>query len=171
MRPLFAEHRRWHRRLIPALAALAGLAIGLSACGSSSSKAADPPQASSSAVTQSSPSSTAAASSASSSSASSEPASGSPSADDCNGAVARVTAAVAAFSEVTKVTMVAACGQASIETNLPAGVLGSASADTGIKICKAAATTAYQGDLSSITVDSVDGHELAIGLKGADCLP
>jgi hypothetical protein len=169
MRPVFAERLPLPRRLIPAAAALAGLAIGLSACGSSSSKAADPPRTSSSASTQGSSSSS--ASSGSETSESSSPVSGSASSDDCNGALARVTAAVAAFSEVTKVTMVAACGQASIETNLPAGVLGSASADTGIKICKAAATTAYQGDLSSITVDSVDGHELAIGLKGADCLP
>ena len=67
--------------------------------------------------------------------------------------------------------MVAACGEVSIATGLPPGVLGSPSAATGLKICDAAAKVAYQGDVNSVTVVSTDGHELAIGLKNADCIP
>ena len=78
---------------------------------------------------------------------------------------------MAGFPDVVKVTSVAACGEVSVATRLPAGVLGSASAATGIKICEAAAKVAYQGSVSSVTVQSTDGHELAIGLKGADCIP
>jgi hypothetical protein len=69
------------------------------------------------------------------------------------------------------VTLDGACGQISIATGLPAGVLGSPSAATGIKICDAAAQVAYQGKVNSVTVVSTDGHELAIGLKKADCIP
>lgn len=85
--------------------------------------------------------------------------------------MSRVTAAVAKFSQITKVHTVAACGQVSIETSLPPGVLGSASASKGVEICTAAAKVAYRGDVSSVTVNSADGHELAIGLKSADCIP
>jgi hypothetical protein len=139
------------------VAVLAVLVIALSACGASSE--ADAPPA------------TAPASAAASDPSASSPSVAASSADDCDGATARVTAAVASFAEVTKVTMIAACSEASIETSLPAGALGSASADTGVKICQAAAMTAYSGDVNSITVDSIDGHELAIGLKNADCIP
>ena len=102
---------------------------------------------------------------------SASPSAGAAGGDDCGGAVSRVTAAVAKYPEVTKVTTVAACGEVSIATNLPAGVLGSASANKGVSICTAAAKVAYQGGVSSVTVNSADGHELAIGLQSADCIP
>jgi hypothetical protein len=91
--------------------------------------------------------------------------------DDCGGAVARVTTAVAGFPEVTKVQTIAACHEIDIDTNLPSGVLGSPSATTGAAICNAAAQVAYQGDISSITVTADDGHEIAQGLKTASCIP
>jgi hypothetical protein len=91
--------------------------------------------------------------------------------DDCGGAVARVTTAVASFAAVTKVHTIAACHEVDIVTNLPGGVLGSPSATTGAAICDAAAKVAYQGDVSSITVTAVDGHEIAAGLKDMSCIP
>jgi hypothetical protein len=91
--------------------------------------------------------------------------------DDCDGAVARVTTAVASFAAVTKVHTIAACHEVDIVTTLPSGVLGSPSATTGAAICEAAAKVAYQGDVSSITVTAVDGHEIAAGLKAMSCIP
>ena len=96
---------------------------------------------------------------------------GSSTGGECGGAVARVTRAVASFPRVSKITMIAACGEVSIETTMPPGVLGSASTDTGIKICKAAATVAYQATVNSVTVTATDGSELSIGVKGQDCAP
>ena len=105
------------------------------------------------------------------STASTSATSGSSTGDECGGAVARVTPAVASFPQVSKITMIAACGEVSIETTMPPGVLGSASTDTGIKICEAAAAVAYQATVKSVTVSATDGSELSIGLKGQDCIP
>jgi hypothetical protein len=93
------------------------------------------------------------------------------SADECGGAADRVKTAVAGFTEVTKVHMIAACHEVDIRTNLSSGVLGSPSATKGTDICEAAAKAAYQDDVSSITVTAADGHEIAAGLKSADCIP
>jgi hypothetical protein len=91
--------------------------------------------------------------------------------EDCSGTTDRIGKAVLGFPQISKIMMIAACGEASIQTSLPAGVLGSASATTGVEICHAAATVAYQGKVTSVTVVATDGSELAIGLKGADCIP
>ena len=39
-----------------------------------------------------------------------------------------------------------------------------------VAICEAAALIAYAGDMSSVTVTGVDDVELAISIKGQDCL-
>lgn len=91
--------------------------------------------------------------------------------DDCGGAVGRIRKAVTGYPQVSGIVMIAACGEVSVQTVLPPGVLGSSSATTGIKICTAAATVAYQGKVGSVTVVAEDGSELAIGLKGSDCIP
>ncbi len=145
--------------VIALIASLGAVVIALAACGSSS-------------TSSKTTTSAAGASSAGSSAASSAPASAaSSSGDDCGGAVARVTTAVASFPQVTKVQTIAACHEVDIQTNLPSGVLGSPSATTGAQICEAAATVAYQGDVSSITVSATDGHEIAAGLKSSPCIP
>lgn len=151
-------------RLRGAALATMGLAALLSGCGIGS-KAAQP--ASSSAASSVGSVSTAGSGDATSDSPSTAAAGG----DDCGGAVSRVTAAVTKYPEITRVDTVAACGEVSIETKLPDGALGSDSANKGVDICVAAAKVAYKGDVSSVTVNAADGHELAIGLKSSDCIP
>jgi hypothetical protein len=90
---------------------------------------------------------------------------------DCGGAVQRVKAAVSSFKEVVGVQMIADCTEVDIVTSLAPGVLGSPSAETAVKICRAAAAVAYQGDVSSVTLDASDKSEAAIGIKGQDCIP
>ena len=162
--PAAVRRDRFPSPAMLAIGLVASVVIGLSACssGSSGGPSAAP-------TTLSTSTSTASASTAAPSVAvlSAAPIS----ADDCGGAVGRVGKAVASFPQVTKVEMIAACGTASIETDLPPGVLGSASATEGVKICSAAAGVAYQGQVGSVTVDAKDGSELAIGLKGSDCIP
>jgi hypothetical protein len=167
MRQAAAEYRLMFRAAAVAVAALTVLLVG---CGSSTSNAGSATSSAASS-TASAAASSGGASSSAVSAGSSTASSTTPAGADCGGAVARITAAVSSFTEVTKVQMVAACGQASIETSLPPGVLGSASAATGLKICNAAAAVAYQGDVTSVSVDSADGHELATGLKTAPCIP
>jgi hypothetical protein len=147
-------------------AAACALALCAAACGSSGNAPAATADPVSSAV-----SSSPAGSSTGAGPSSSVAPSASASDDDCGGAVARVTAAVAGYPEVTKVQTIAACHEVDIQTNLASGVLGSPNATKGTAICEAAAKVAYQGDVSGITVSDVDGHELAAGLKTADCIP
>ena len=153
---------RFAQRGRTSLVALGVVAVALTGCGSSSKS---PAASTSSAISASSGGGSTTASNSLS-------ATGSASAtDDCGGVVARVKTAVASFTQVTKVDTIAACHEVDIQTNLPSGVLGSPSATTGAQICDAAATVAYQGDVSSITVTATDGHEIAAGLKSAPCIP
>jgi hypothetical protein len=134
-----------------ALFTLGALVVALAGCGSGSGSSTVP----TSRATTTAPSASTSASSG----------------EDCGGVVGQVKTAVAAYPEITKVQTIAGCTEVDIDTNLPSGVLGSPSATRGSEICEAAAKVAYQGDVSSITVTATDGHEIAAGLKSADCLP
>jgi hypothetical protein len=156
----------------PAFAAAVVTVTVLSGCSSSRSKSTAPAV---SAVASPATTATAAAVSSGSTSASSSVASPVSSAvtagGDCGGAVDRVKAAVSSFKEVVGVQMIAGCSEVDIATSLAPGVLGSPSAETAVKICTAAAAVAYQGDVSSITLDATDNSEVATGIKGQDCIP
>jgi hypothetical protein len=82
-----------------------------------------------------------------------------------------VKAAVSSFKDVVGVQMIAGCTEVDIATSLAPGVLGSPSAEEAVKICAAAAAVAYQGAVSSITLDATDHSEVATGIKGQDCIP
>ncbi len=143
----YARRSFWLRVAAPTFAAAVVTVTVLSGCSSSSSKAAAP------------------AASVASSVSSAATGGG-----DCGGAVDRVKAAVSSFKEVVGVQMIAGCSEVDIATSLAPGVLGSPSAETAVKICTAAAAVAYQGDVSSITLDATDNSEVATGIKGQDCI-
>ena len=67
--------------------------------------------------------------------------------------------------DVVAVTIIGGCHQASIATSLAA-----TDVKAGLAICDSAAEVGYTDGVSSITVDAVDGKELAIGLKDASCI-
>jgi hypothetical protein len=82
-----------------------------------------------------------------------------------------VVDALAAYDSVTSVDVIGGCTMVSVSTSLPPGDALSESAATAVEMCEAAAEVAYVGDVSSVNVDGSDGHELAIGLQGMDCIP
>lgn len=85
---------------------------------------------------------------------------------------AAVLSATKGFPEVTDVQLDGGCGQVSVATSLPPGVLGSSSATKGTAICTAVSEVAYVGDIFGVTVVAQDGSELAGGVKDhPDCIP
>jgi hypothetical protein len=68
-------------------------------------------------------------------------------------------------SHVTKIKLIGGCTQVSIETTL-----NRADFLTAAKICEAAAKVAYVGNVSSVSVNGPDGHELAAGTKDQPCI-
>ena len=64
-----------------------------------------------------------------------------------------------------KIQVIGGCHEVSIETSL-----GADAKAAGQKLCDAAAKVAYNDQISSVSVDGADGHELAAGIKGMPCL-
>ena len=64
-----------------------------------------------------------------------------------------------------KVKIIGGCHQASLETSFT-----KADVITALHLCDAAAQVGYVDGVSSITVTGADGHELAAGLVGTDCI-
>jgi hypothetical protein len=151
----FAE-RRW--RVVPRRAAAAALAVAaamaIAGCGGGSST---PSPASSTA-------SSAPAAGTSSAPAAGTPATGSGS-GDCGEATAVLVAKHLARADVVSVTTEGGCHDATIVTSLDPG-----DSATGLAICDSAAKVAYAGDISSITVLAANNKELAIGIKGQECI-
>jgi hypothetical protein len=143
----FAE-RRW--RVVPRRAAAAALAVAaamaIAGCGGGSSTPSP------------------ASSTASSAPAAGTPATGSGS-GDCGEATAVLVAKHLARADVVSVTTEGGCHDATIVTSLDPG-----DSATGLAICDSAAEVAYAGDISSITVLAANNKELAIGIKGQECI-
>ncbi len=152
---LFAE-RRW--RVVPRGAATAALAVAaamaIAGCGGGGSVQ-------SPASSTASPAPAAATAAAP---AAGTPASGSGS-GDCGEATAVLVAQQLARADVVSVTTEGGCHDATIVTTL-----GPGDSATGLAICDSAAEVAYAGDLSSITVLAANNKELAIGIKGQECI-
>jgi hypothetical protein len=86
-------------------------------------------------------------------------------AGDCGGdAASAITAALTSTAGGT-VTIIGGCHQATIATTL-----GDADVSKALDICDAAAAVGYTGGVSSISVTSASGKELAIGLSTAPCI-
>lgn len=66
---------------------------------------------------------------------------------------------------MVSVTTEGGCHDATIVTTLDPG-----DSATGLAICDSAAEVAYTGDISSITVLAANNKELAIGIKGQECI-
>jgi len=158
----------WRSVAAPIFAAAVVTVTVLSGCSSSKSKASAP---SVSATASAATTITATTPSSGTTSPSSLAPSAATGGGDCGGAVDRVKAAVSSFKEVVDVQMIAGCSEVDIATSLAPGVLGSPSASTAVTICTAAAAVAYQGAVSSITLDATDHSEVATGIKGQDCIP
>ena len=100
----------------------------------------------------------------------SSPAAGSSAAggrSDCDAAELEVKAATSAGGYVTGVKVIGGCTQVSVSTSLKSGPDGAAAA-TGI--CEVAASAAYAKGVGAVSVESADGKELAIGVKGSPCI-
>jgi len=91
--------------------------------------------------------------------ATAEPSATADAADGCD--VSQAVKDQATDSHITKVQVIGGCSQVSLETTLTSGAGG-----TARKICDAVAKVAYVGNVSSVSVDGSDGHELAAGEKG-----
>lgn len=85
----------------------------------------------------------------------------------CDEAELEVKAATAAGGYVTGVQVIGGCTQVSLKTSLERGADGAAAA-TGI--CEIAAAAAYEKGVGAVSVESADGKELAIGIKGSPCI-
>jgi hypothetical protein len=159
---LFAE-RRW--RVVPRRAATAALAVAaamaIAGCGGGTST-----QSPASSTASPAPAAATAATPAAGSPATgaATPASGSGS-GDCGEAVAVLVAQHLARPDVVSVTTEGGCHDATIVTSLAPG-----DSATGLAICDSAAEVAYAGDISSITVLAANNKELAIGIKGQECI-
>ena len=114
--------------------------------------------------TQSPSSSTASSIPASSISATASAATGAGS-GSCGEATAALLKQHLARPDVVSVTTEGGCHDATIVTSL-----GPSDSATGLAICDSAATVAYAGDISSITVLAANTKELAIGIKGQPCI-
>jgi hypothetical protein len=90
-----------------------------------------------------------------------EPSSTADSTDGCE--VSQAVKDRATDSHITRVNVIGGCTQLSVETTLTSGAGG-----TAIKICEALIKVAYVGNVSSVSVDGSDRHELAAGEKGID---
>jgi len=132
---------------------LAGLALTMTACGSSSSTTANTPI-TAAATDSSSPATTPTGSSGSSGSG-------------CDGKATPVADALKSMAEVTAVQVIGGCHEADVKTNLAPGLASTAKA---LAICDSAAAAAYANGLLSVTVEGTDGHELAAGLKDSHCI-
>ncbi|WP_216916516.1 hypothetical protein [Nocardia noduli] len=88
-----------------------------------------------------------------------------PRAEIC-GDVDRIEQAISGFG-VADVSIVGQCTTVAIRTALPDDSSG---AETARRICTAAATVAYSGEVTGISVTGVDGSELAVGIDGAPCI-
>jgi hypothetical protein len=173
VRAIISSRRNaWRSVAAPIFAAAVVTVTVLSGCSSSKSKASAPSvSVTGSAATTAAATAPSSGTTSSSSSPSSLAASAATGGGDCGGAVDRVKAAVSSFKEVVGVQMIAGCSEVDIATSLAPGVLGSPSAETAVTICTAAAAVAYQGAVSSITLDATDHSEVATGIKGQDCIP
>jgi hypothetical protein len=107
------------------------------------------------------------AAAAASSAASSAAASLTAGAAACDQALPAISAATKAGSYVTAVKIIGGCTTASISTSLKKDPGGVAAA---MGICEIAANEAHAHGVGAVTVESVDGKELAIGVKGSPCI-
>ncbi|MFC9876013.1 hypothetical protein [Nocardia salmonicida] len=78
----------------------------------------------------------------------------------------QIRSAISEFA-ITRVSITGQCTAVTIATDLADDPT---SAQTALRICTAAATVAYTGDVNSISVVSADGSELAVGIEGARCI-
>ena len=93
------------------------------------------------------------------------PAVTSASSGDCGAdAVAAVTAKETATA-VTKIDIIGGCSMVNITTSLADDAVSAA-----LDICDHAAEVAYVGKVSSVSVESSAGKELAAGIKGSSCI-
>jgi hypothetical protein len=93
------------------------------------------------------------------------PAVTSASSGDCGAdAVAAVTAKET-DAAVTKIDIIGGCSMVNITTSL-----ANAGVSAALDICDRAAEVAYVGKVSSVSVESGAGKELAIGMKGSSCI-
>ena len=145
-----AASRPW----VSGAALVLACALVLAGCGGSSASAA-PATAAPEATT---------AATAPAGAASTDPGSGGD-ADTCGAATAVLVQKGLTSPAVVRVSSEAGCGDAWIETTLAASM-----GKEAVAICEAAALIAYAGDMSSVTVTGVDDVELAISIKGQDCL-
>jgi hypothetical protein len=84
---------------------------------------------------------------------------------DCGAdAVAAVTAKET-DAAVTKIDIIGGCSMVNITTSLANDGVSAA-----LDICDRAAEVAYIGKVSSVSVESGAGKELAIGVKGSPCI-
>jgi len=88
-----------------------------------------------------------------------------PGAEVC-GDIDRIEKAVSEFG-VTDISIIGQCTTVAIGTTLADDASG---AETARRICTAAATVAYVGDITGISVAAADGSELAVGIDGAPCI-
>jgi hypothetical protein len=142
-------------RIVPALVSLVVL-VATAGCGGS-------------ATSSPAPATGPAATSPAAAPATDVPSSGAPSADagvgGCPGALATTIKDHVGSSAVSAIQIIGGCTMASIETSL-----ARTDAKAGLDICDKAAEVAYTDDVNSISVESGDGKELAVGIKGAPCI-
>ncbi len=152
----FAERTR---RVVPFRAAMVALAVisamAIAGCGGGSGSTQSP---------SSSTASPAPGAAGSPAPAAATPATGSGS-GDCGEATAALVAQHLARPDVVSVTTEGGCHDATIVTSLDPS-----DSATGLAICDSAAEVAYTGDISSITVLAANDKELAIGIKGQQCI-
>jgi hypothetical protein len=88
--------------------------------------------------------------------------------NDCGGAVPALAERLSGRRDVTNVEVIGQCTLARISTTLTKSTDGSAVAK---ELCEAAGHVAYATPgVSSVSVKSTTGEELAVGIKGAPCL-
>jgi hypothetical protein len=85
----------------------------------------------------------------------------------CDLALPDITAATKAGTYVTAVKIIGGCTTASISTSLNKDAAG---VQAAVAICEVASIVAYGHGVGAVSVESVDGKELAIGIKGASCV-
>ncbi|MBM2614256.1 hypothetical protein JIG36_01640 [Actinoplanes sp. LDG1-06] len=83
----------------------------------------------------------------------------------CGDDTVKAVAGVMTSDAVEVVEVIGSCTMVSILTSL-----APTEKETAREICEEAAKVAYTGDISSVSVEGDDGHELSTGLKGARCI-
>jgi hypothetical protein len=86
-------------------------------------------------------------------------------ANECNGAALPLQERFSGRREVTKVDVTGQCTRAAISTTL-----SRTEADAARELCDIAGPVAYAAaNVTSVSVRSANGEELAVGTKGASC--